>query len=91
MEGTDLSSAFPYLRALKPGAPAFDCIYAPARTPFMARASELGHPAFNGIEMLIYQAIFAYGFFCGEEFDAGTVRELGALLLETSGVDPAGA
>jgi shikimate dehydrogenase len=90
MEGVDGAAQFPYLRALRPGALAMDCIYAPARTPFMTAARALGHPAANGIGMLVYQAIYAYGFFRELEFDGETVTELGQKLLLASGVDPLG-
>ena len=46
----------------------------------MAAAEALGHPTMNGLGMLIYQAIYAYGFFRGEDFDEKTVTELGGLL-----------
>jgi shikimate dehydrogenase len=78
------------LAALRPGAPAMDCIYAPAMTPFMAAAKALGHPVANGIGMLVYQAIYAYAFFRELDFSEETVSRLGALLLEASGVPPRG-
>lgn len=90
MEGVGGGTAFPYLRALKEGAAAVDCIYAPAMTPFMAAAKELGHPVANGIGMLVYQAVYAYEFFKGLQFDEKAVSRLGGLLLEKSGVDPKG-
>ena len=70
---------------------AMDCIYAPAMTPFMSEAKALGHPTANGIGMLVYQAIYAYAFFRDLDFEPETVSQLGALLLEASGVDPSGA
>lgn len=84
MEGTGAAGAFPFLRALKPGAPAMDCIYAPALTPFMAEAKRLGHPVANGMGMLIYQAVYAYAFFRNTEFDEETVSGLGALLWKAA-------
>ena len=90
MEGAGQTGGFPFLRALKSGAPAVDCIYAPAVTPFMAAARELGHPVANGIGMLVYQAIYAYGFFRELEFDGETVARLGKLLLKASGVEHSG-
>ena len=90
MSGTEETGTFPFLDALQPGALAADCIYAPAMTPFMTRAADLGHPVTNGIGMLVYQAIYAYEFFRGQEFDEQTISRLGGLLLAVSGVDPRG-
>ena len=84
MEGTGQTGSFPFLTALKPGAPAADCVYAPPVTPFMAAAEVLGHPTMNGLGMLIYQAIYAYAFFREETFDPGTVTALGALLKQAA-------
>ncbi len=86
MAGTGQTGDFPFLRALKAKAPAVDCIYAPARTPFMAAAAALGHPVANGIGMLVYQAVYAYDFFRDMGFDKETVSRLGARLLAVSGV-----
>ena len=86
MAGTGTDGAFPDLQALKPGALAVDCIYAPAMTPFLAAARAQGHPVANGIGMLVYQAIYAYAFFCGEVFDEDTVSRLGTLLLDATGI-----
>jgi len=90
MEGAGETGAFPFLPALKPGALAMDCIYAPAMTPFMEAAKALGHPVANGIGMLVYQAVYAYAFFRDLDFDGETVSRLGGLLLDASGVDPRG-
>lgn len=78
----------PSLEALKPGAPAIDCIYAPALTPFMEEAKKYGHPAANGIGMLVYQAIYALEFFLNTHFDEETVAQLGEKLLAVSGINP---
>lgn len=84
MEGVAGSQDFSFLSALKPGAPALDCIYAPAVTPFLAEASRLGHPTANGIGMLVYQAIYAYAFFRELELGEAALGELGRLLLDTA-------
>jgi shikimate dehydrogenase len=83
-------SGIPSLKALRPEALCMDCIYAPARTPFMEEARKYGHPAGNGIGMLVYQAIFALEFFLDETFPQETVEQLGQRLLQVSGVDPKG-
>ena len=82
MTGTGETGQFPFLSALKQGAAAVDCVYAPPVTPFLAEAAALGHPTANGLGMLIYQAIFAYAFFRGETFNDQTVSRLGRLLGE---------
>lgn len=81
MEGVDGAGKYGYFRALKDGAAAVDCIYAPAVTPFLKAAAELGHPTKNGLGMLIYQAIFAYDFFRELNFSQETVTALGERLL----------
>lgn len=83
MDGVSGTARYGFLRALRPGAPAVDCIYAPPVTPFLAAASQLGHPIQNGIGMLIYQAVYAYEFFRELTFSPRQVTELGALLRET--------
>lgn len=90
MEGVD-GGNIPDLSSLKPDALCMDCIYAPALTPFMKEAQRTGHKAANGIGMLVYQAVYALGFFLNRDFDAHTVTHLGEILLKASGVDPFGA
>jgi shikimate dehydrogenase len=83
-------SGIPDLTALNQQALCMDCIYAPARTPFMEEAQKHGHSAGNGIGMLVYQAIFALEFFLDKTFAPETVDALGKKLLQVSGVDPRG-
>lgn len=82
MEGVAGTGQYGFLRSLKPGAAAVDCIYAPPVTPFLAAAKALGHPTANGLGMLIYQAVYAYAFFRELEFSEETVTRLGKLLRE---------
>jgi shikimate 5-dehydrogenase len=56
----------------------------------MEEAQKYGHPAGNGIGMLVYQAIFALEFFLDRSFSPETVDDLGKRLLKVSGVDPRG-
>lgn len=91
MEGVGSTFDAVDLRLLKSDAVCADCIYAPARTPFMETALRLGHPAINGIGMLVYQAVYALEFFLEREFSQETVTTLGKKLLEISGVDPYGS
>ena len=77
MEGTqgqfeDLS----FLEKLPAGVPVFDLIYAPAETALLRRARELGHPAANGLGMLVYQAVFALEHFTDTSIDAAAMAQL---------------
>lgn len=70
MEGTgsqfdDLS----FLQALPQGAAVCDAIYAPAETLLLKEARALGHPAMNGMGMLLHQAILALEHFTGTALD----------------------
>jgi shikimate dehydrogenase len=49
-----------------PGAWAFDCVYRPERTPFLASAAERGMRIATGIDMLVGQALAAYELWFGE-------------------------
>ena len=70
-----------FLEALPAGAPVFDLIYAPLETALLARARELGHPARNGLSMLLYQAVFALEHFTSVSIDAPAMaRRLAPLL-----------
>ncbi len=60
---------FSFLEALPKGAAVCDAIYAPPETELLRRARELGHPAMNGMGMLLYQAILALKHFTGTDFD----------------------
>ena len=59
-----------FLETLPAGAPVVDLIYAPLETALLAKARELGHPAHNGLGMLLYQAVFALEHFTGVSIDA---------------------
>ena len=77
MEGTlgqfeDLS----FLEELSDGVPVFDLIYAPAETELLRRARLLGHPAANGLGMLVYQAVFALEHFTDTGIDAAAMARL---------------
>lgn len=56
----------------------YDCIYNPEETRFLALAKEAGKPGRNGMDMLLWQGIIAYGFWTGAAVDdalTGRVRE----------------
>lgn len=90
MEGVGGSFDSMDLGLLKENSVCADCIYAPAKTPFMASAIRHGHRAINGIGMLVYQAVYALEFFLERDFPEETIGMLGKKLLEISGVDPFG-
>lgn len=79
------------LSLLKGNAVCVDCIYAPARTPFMEEALRYGHRTMNGIGMLVYQAVYALEFFLEQDLPEETIAALGKKLLAVSGVDPFGS
>lgn len=82
MEGTmSQFDSLSFLEALPRGAAVCDLIYHPAETALLARARELGHPALNGLGMLIHQAIFALELFTGCELDRPAMRRLAEAAL----------
>lgn len=70
-----------FLEALPGGAAVCDLIYHPAETALLARARALGHPAMNGLGMLIYQAVFALEHFTDTRIDAAAMRSLVEAML----------
>ena len=76
MEGTgadfhDLS----FVDALPPGAAVCDAIYFPLETSLLKRARETGHPAMNGLGMLVGQAVLALEKFVGTPIDRGVAKK----------------
>ena len=65
-----------FLKELPPAAAVCDLIYHPAETELLCRAREAGHPALNGLGMLIYQAVYALEHFADVALDAGAMRAL---------------
>ncbi len=60
---------FGFLAALPQEAVVCDLIYNPKRTQLLQQAKALGHPTFNGMGMLIHQAILALELFTDEVLD----------------------
>lgn len=58
-----------FVEALPPGAAVLDAVYAPPETSLLRKARETGHPAANGMGMLLHQAILALEHFTGESID----------------------
>lgn len=58
-----------FLEELRGGAGVFDLIYSPARTRLLERAEALGLRVSNGLDMLVWQGVFALELFVGERLD----------------------
>ncbi|MCR5302935.1 MAG: shikimate dehydrogenase [Lachnospiraceae bacterium] len=54
----------------------FDLIYTPAETKFMRLAKERGAKAYNGLWMLVWQAVSAYELWTGHSVDEETARRV---------------
>ena len=67
---------FSFLEALEPGVPVCDLIYNPPETELLRRARALGHPAMNGMGLLIHQAVLALEHFTGTAIDAAAMAPL---------------
>lgn len=65
-----------FLDALPAGVPVCDLIYHPLETALLKRARESGHPAMNGLPLLIHQAILALEHFTGAKIDAAAMLPL---------------
>lgn len=75
MEGTGTDfEKLDFVDALPEGAAVCDAVYAPAETSLLKRAREKGHPAMNGMGMLLHQAILALEHFTGENLDKETAK-----------------
>ncbi len=46
-----------------------DLIYNPARTQFMKLVTDAGGKAYNGLKMLLYQGVIAYGYWTNHSFE----------------------
>ena len=71
-----------FLNELKAGAGVFDLIYSPARTRLLTEAERLGHPAANGLGMLIWQAVFALEHFTQTKLDGSAMAAAARQALE---------
>ena len=67
---------FSFLDALPDHAVVYDAIYHPAETELLARAGGRGLKAFNGLGMLLYQAVFALEHFTDTNLDAQAMAAL---------------
>lgn len=64
-----------FVAALPRDCAVVDILYAPPKTPLLLEAEARGHPAVNGLGMLIHQAILAFAFFTGASFDAAEMAK----------------
>ena len=86
MEGTGSQFAdLSFLDALPSRAAVCDAIYAPAETTLLRRAREKGHPAMNGMGMLLHQAILALEHFTGEKLDVERAKAAALTALAEEG------
>ncbi len=86
MEGTGSQFAdLSFLDALPSRAAVCDAIYAPAETALLRRAREKGHPAMNGMGMLLHQAILALEHFTGEKLDVERAKAAALTALAEEG------
>ena len=71
-----------FLEELRPGAGVFDLIYSPARTKLLTEAGRLGLPVSNGLDMLIWQAVFALEHFTQTKLDGPAMAAAARQALE---------
>lgn len=76
MAGSPGFESLAFLDFLPKGAPVCDLIYHPPETALLKRARELGHPAMNGLPLLIHQAILALEHFTDTKIDAAAMLPL---------------
>ena len=63
-----------FLDALPQGAPVCDLIYSPAKTLLLQQAEQRGHQILNGLNMLLWQAIFALEHFTNTTIDGQAMK-----------------
>ncbi len=73
---------------IRPGAVAFDLVYNPAETPFLAGAKARGAKAVGGLGMLVYQAAEGFRLWTGQE---APVEAMKAAAREAVGLAAAGS
>ena len=76
MAGSPEFESLDFLDALPQGARVCDLIYHPLETALLSRARALGHPAMNGLPLLIHQAILALEHFTETKIDAAAMLPL---------------
>ena len=77
MDGTDDQfQNLSFLDHLPTHAAAYDVIYAPAETLFLKQARLRGHKTLNGLNMLLWQAVFALEQFTDTTIDGQAMKEI---------------
>ena len=71
-----------FIEALPNRAAVLDAVYAPPETSLLKKARATGHPAANGMGMLIHQAILALEQLTGIKIDAAEMRRLVERVLQ---------
>ena len=83
MRHTDTEAESPLAPALiEPGVWAFDLVYNPLETPFLAAALAAGARPIGGLEMLLYQAEEAVRLWTGREPSVDIMRRAAQTALE---------
>jgi shikimate dehydrogenase len=73
---TDMAAESPVEgRCFRPGAFAFDLVYNPAVTPFLALAAKAGARPVSGLDMLVYQGAESIRLFTGREPPVAVMRD----------------
>lgn len=85
MAGEELPPAF---HRLRPGQVAYDLVYAPPETPFLAAARAAGAEAHNGVGMLVGQAAASYRRWTGREAPHTTLSAAAVAALADLGPPP---
>lgn len=65
-----------FLDRLPAHAPVCDLIYSPAETLFLEQARLRGHQTLNGLNMLVWQAVFALEHFTGAQIDGQAMKQV---------------
>jgi len=76
MTGKDEFADLAFLSALPEHAAVCDLVYEPDETLLLRTARELGHPAMNGLGMLLHQAIFALEHFLGGKLNHAEMAQV---------------
>ncbi|HXH20652.1 MAG TPA: shikimate dehydrogenase [Dehalococcoidia bacterium] len=72
-------------RHFRPGVYAFDLVYNPAETPFLAAARSAGAVAVGGLDMLVYQGAESIRLWTGREPPVDLMREAAREALQAPG------
>jgi shikimate dehydrogenase len=75
MRGKAESPPLPCLEALKKNAIVYDLVYSPLFTTLLLEASRRGHPAINGLGMLLHQGALAFELWTGIPFPMEAVKK----------------